>query len=367
MIKDNDKIVLIAGGGTGGHLFPAIAIGQEFEKNGFKVKYIGSQHGIEKKIFSKFKLDYYLMNITGIQRQLSIKSIISNCIFPFRFIISYIKSFIFLKSIKPALIVGTGGYASGLPLIAGLHLKIPTLIQDQNSIPGLITKKLNKKIDKICLAYDIAASKLNKSKCVITGNPIKSDLKKLERTFSCKEMNINDNKKNILILGGSQGASPINEHFLENINNYIDKNFQIIWQCGKRDLEYLKSKIKNKNVIIIDFIDDMSLVYSAADLVISRAGAITISELAYMGKAMILVPYPLAAENHQNINADVVKRKDACIKINQSDFSTGIMEKTIENIFKNSIEIENLRINAKLFSKPQATKDIVSEAMELIL
>ena len=365
-MKNKKKIILIAGGGTGGHLFPAIAIGQEFEKNGFEVKYIGSKHGIEKDFFNKFKLDYYLMNITGIQRQLSIKSLISNFIFPFRFLITYIKSLLFLKSIKPSIIIGTGGYASGLPLIAGLHLKIPTLIQDQNSIPGLITKKLNKKIDKICLAYDIAASKLNNKKCIITGNPIKKDLKYLDRTFACKKLNLDENKKNILILGGSQGASPINNHILNNINNYTDDNFQLIWQCGKNDLQYLKSKIENKNIIIIDFIEDMSTVYSAADLVISRAGAITISESAYMGKAMILIPYPFASENHQNINADVVKKENACIKINQNDLNTGIMEETIKNIFNNNSEIENLKLNAKIFSTPKATQNIVSEAMELI-
>ena len=365
-MENNKKNILIAGGGTGGHLFPAIAIGQEFERRGYNVKYIGSKFGVEKKIFKKFKLNYYLMNITGIQRQLTVKSIISNFIFPIRFLTTYIKSLFYLKSIKPLIVIGTGGYASGLPLIAGIHLKIPTLIQDQNSVPGLITKKLNKKINKICLAYEIAASKLKNNKCIITGNPLKKDLKHLNRESACKELNIDHNKNNILILGGSQGASPINNHILNNIKNYTKNDFQIIWQCGKRDLKYLKSKIQNKNIIILDFIEDMSVVYSAADVVISRAGAITISELAYMGKAMILIPYPFAAENHQNINADVLKNENACIKINQNELNTGILEKTINKIFNHKDQIENLKLNAKQISKPKATERIVSEAIELI-
>ena len=363
---NDNKIILIAGGGTGGHLFPAIAIGEEFEKNGYRVKYIGSKYGIEKEIFEKFKLDYYLMNITGIQRQLSIKSILSNMIFPLKFIITYIKSILFIKSIKPSLIIGTGGYASGLPLIAGIHLKIPTLIQDQNSIPGLITKKLNKKIDKICLAYDLAATKLDKNKCIITGNPIKNDLVHIKKSSACNKLKLNDKKKIILILGGSQGASAINKHFINNINFYTDNNFQIIWQCGKRDFKLINLKYVNENIIINDFIEDMSTVYSAADLVISRAGAITISELTFLGKAMILIPYPYAAEDHQNINADVLNNKKACIKINQNDLSSGVMEKTVINLF-NSLKINELRLNAKKISKPMATKNIISEAMELIV
>ena len=163
-MKNNKKIALIAGGGTGGHLFPALSIGEELQKNNVNVKYIGSIYGVEKEFFKNFNLDYHLLNITGIQRNFSIKSIYINCLFPIRFIISYIKSLLIIRSVKPSIIIGTGGYASGLPLIAGIHLNIPTLIQDQNSIPGLITKRLHNKIDRICLAYDLAADKLNKKK-----------------------------------------------------------------------------------------------------------------------------------------------------------------------------------------------------------
>ena len=365
-MKNNKKIALIAGGGTGGHLFPALSIGEELQKNNVNVKYIGSIYGVEKEFFKNFNLDYHLLNITGIQRNFSIKSIYINCLFPIRFIISYIKSLLIIRSVKPSIIIGTGGYASGLPLIAGIHLNIPTLIQDQNSIPGLITKRLHNKIDRICLAYDLAADKLNKKKCVITGNPIKINLKKYGKKLALEELKLDTEMKTILILGGSQGATPLNNHFVEQVNFYTKNNFQLIWQCGNKDYKYLKSKLNTKNILLKPFIDNMSQAYSACDLVISRAGAITISELSFMGKAMILIPYPYAAENHQYLNAKSIEKNNGCIIINQKSLSSGKLENKIKEIYKDENTIHNLEKNTQLLSKPNATKDIVGNILKLI-
>ena len=170
MIKQH-KIIFIAGGGTGGHLFPAITIGESLEKKGINVYYIGSKNGIENKFYIENKMKYFLLNISGIQRSLDLKAIIKNLVFPIKFLISYLKSIFLIMKYKPMAIIGTGGYCSGLPLIAGITLKIPTFIQDQNSIPGLITKSLNNKINKIFLGYECAANYLNKDNCIFSGNP----------------------------------------------------------------------------------------------------------------------------------------------------------------------------------------------------
>ena len=163
-MSKNRKIALIAGGGTGGHLFPALSIGKELQKNKIDVQYIGSKYGIEKQIFENSNLNYHLLNITGIKRDFSFKSLYLNFLFPFRFVLSYLKSLFIINSIKPSIIIGTGGYASGLPLIAGIHLNIPTVIQDQNSVPGLITRTLHNKTTRIYLAYKVAKEKLESLK-----------------------------------------------------------------------------------------------------------------------------------------------------------------------------------------------------------
>tara|TARA_Y100000814_G_scaffold193714_1_gene142272 strand:- start:720 stop:1817 length:1098 start_codon:yes stop_codon:yes gene_type:complete len=359
------KKALIAGGGTGGHLFPALSIGNELEKNNVEVQYIGSYYGIEKDFLMKKKCKFHLLNITGIQRNFSIKSIYMNLFFPFRFLISYLKSIYIIKKINPSIIIGTGGYVSGLPLIAGIQLKIPTVIQDQNSIPGLITKKLHNKVDKVFLAYSIANKKLNKNKCIISGNPIRHELVKSNRNEALKKINFDTNKKTILILGGSQGSSPINKYFKKNIDYFNNNNLQLIWQCGNYDYKNLE-KIKKKNILIKPFFNNISQIYSASDIIISRAGAITISELTYMSKAIILIPYPQAAENHQKINAEYISDNKACQLIDQNDLGSNKLINCIDDLLKDKKKIKELEQNAKKISKPNATKNITNHIMELI-
>ena len=359
-----NKIIFISGGGTGGHLFPAISIGSELIKHNFSIIYIGSKYGIEKKYFNEKKLKYYLLNIRGIQRQISFNSIFVNLLFPFRFILSYIKSIILILKYRPKAIIGTGGYASGLPLIAGICLKIPIMIQEQNSIPGLITRKLNKKTKKIFLGFKETKKILNGTS-IYTGNPVRNNLKNQNKELSKEKLGFDKNKKVILIIGGSQGARAINYYIYDNINFFKKNNFQIYWQCGFNDLSKI-SKIKNDTIKVIPFIKNMSLAYSAADLVLSRAGAISISELSFMKKATIFIPLPTAADNHQEINSKYLEEKNACISINQKDFQTGILEKEILNILKNNNKIQELEKNIQGFSNKDATKVIVNEILKNI-
>ena len=360
------KIALIAGGGTGGHLFPALAIGNSLEKENITIKYIGSKHGIEKKFFNNLNKEIILLDIKGINRNFNLKSLYNNILFPIRFIITYFKSILIIKKLKPSIIIGTGGYCSGLPLLAATHMKVPTLIQDQNSIPGLITRKLHNKVSRICLAYKESLKNLNKSKCKLTGNPLRKDLISKNKIDSLKKYKLNKNKKTILILGGSQGARPINNHFVKNYKKYINKDYQLLWQCGDIDYNEIKNKIKNESIILKDFISDMSSAYSSADIVISRAGALSISELTFMQKAMILIPYPHAAENHQQLNAKSIAINKACLIINQNEIKSGKLEKNIFEIMDNDTKRKSLEKNAFKYSKPDATKEITKEILKII-
>tara|TARA_B100001750_G_C15367719_1_gene525640 strand:+ start:116 stop:943 length:828 start_codon:yes stop_codon:yes gene_type:complete len=272
-----------------------------------------------------------------------------------------------IKKLKPKIIIGTGGYSSGLPLLAAIHLGIPTLIQDQNSIPGLITNKLQNKITTICTAYKNFPLKNSMNNIVMTGNPIRSNLIPINRNNAIEKLQLEVNKKTILILGGSQGSQPINTHIINNINFFLDNNYQIIWQCGEKNYNYIPNSIINhKSILVNKFFDNMSLIYSAADLTISRAGALAISELLFMEKAFILIPFQYAANQHQDINATYIEKENACIKIKEGELKSGILEKRIYEILESTEKLEELKINASRIKKPNATKEIIEEIEKII-
>ena len=366
MNNTNKNIIFIACGGTGGHLFPAISIGNKLESMGLKIIYIGSKFGIEKKYYAKKNINAELLDIKGIQRNLSLKSIINNLYFPIRFIKSYIYSIKLIKKYKPLAIVGTGGYSSGMPLLAGIKMKTTTVIQEQNSVPGLVTRILHKKVDFTFVAYNYTKKILDNKNVTLAGNPIRQDLLSIDKISARKKLGLNKHKKTIFILGGSQGSVPLNNHILKNIKFYIKNDYQIYFQCGYKQYSELSSKLKNyDNIILKTFIDDMSSAYSASDLIISRAGALAISEICFMGKAMILIPYKFAANNHQKINAEEIKNEKACILINQDELNTGKLEANINELFNNKDKLAQLEENAINISNKNSV-DIISNKIKEI-
>ena len=356
--------IIIAGGGTGGHLFPALAIGDELKSLGLDVMYMGSTHGIEAKQLNHRRENYQLLNIRGIQRSLSFKSIGQNLVFPFKFIIGYIKSIFIILKFNPQVVIGTGGYASGLPLLAALLLKKKTLLQEQNSFPGITTRRLSHRIDHICIAYESAQAYLKKD-ATLTGNPIRKDLKLTDRNNACAKLGFDKNKPVIFILGGSQGSHPFNLHFSNVYQEYINKGIQLLWQTGYGDINLLKTTISNPEVKLKPFIHNMSDAYSAADIVISRAGALAIEELKFYGKAMVLIPFPLAAADHQTENAKSLVIENAAILVRQSEMDNGFLETTIIELFNNKRKIKLLEENAKRLSFPNALTQISDQIMEL--
>jgi len=353
--------IFIAGGGTGGHLFPALAIGEYLKNDQTDIIYIGSEHGFEKDYFRKNNIKSELLDIKGIQRNFSINAVLKNLYFPVRFLKSYLKSRRLIKKYKPKVIIGTGGYSSGMPLIAGMHMNIPTIIQDQNSIPGLITRLLYKKITLLFLAYKNAKQSLDPSSNIfITGNPIRKKLRLSDKYQSKDKLGLDKNKKIIFILGGSQGSKTINKHLVDNLDFYTSGNFQFYIQCGKKNKsDFPKEFTSSKDIFITPFIEDISIIYSACDLVISRAGALAITELCYMGKAMILIPFSFAADNHQKLNAEEIMSDSACIMIEEKNLSEGILEKEISDLMDNEEKLEKLGNSAKKISYDNANSQII--------
>ena len=364
----NNKNIIITGGGTGGHLFPAFEIMKLLKNKKFNLFYIGSKYGIEAKHKIPYAEKTYLIDIKGIQRTINFQAFKTNFLFPFKFFNAYIKIKKITKKINPILIIGTGGYSSGIPLLIGTHLKIPTLIQEQNSIPGLVTKKLYKKVNCVCVAYTETKKILKSNNIILTGNPLPFKNNNLNKEEARNHLNLNKNKRTILIIGGSQGAAPLNQHFYDNYEFYKKNDYQIILQCGENNYNSIPDYIKNqKNIMIRGFFDkeNMLKVYKAADIVVARAGAISISELTYLSKAMILIPYTYAANNHQQINAESIKNKKACIIIQQNELNTRILEKTINRLFNENL-INQLEQYSFKASFPDAIDSIYKEIKSII-
>ncbi|MBT3250593.1 MAG: undecaprenyldiphospho-muramoylpentapeptide beta-N-acetylglucosaminyltransferase [Candidatus Marinimicrobia bacterium] len=361
----NQLRVIIAGGGTGGHLYPAISIADLLRRDGVIVRYIGSKFGIEAKNITALGESPLLLPITGIQRDLSFKSLVKNFLFPFRFIFSYFKSRSFIKNFNPQIVIGTGGYSSGIPLLNALKLKINTLIQEQNSYPGITTRNLAGKVNTVCIAFDESSSYLS-GNLIKTGNPVRDNLIIMSKEESRKQLGLEDDRSTIFILGGSQGSRPFNTHFKEYYKQYISKGFQLLWQYGYWDENMLESVKNEDHVHLFPFIENMSTAYGAADLVISRAGAITLAEITKCHKAAILIPFPHAAGNHQEVNARSLESKGASILVHQSELKTGKLENTVFDLFENIEKITQLEIASADIAIPEATKNIIKEIYKLV-
>ena len=364
-MKLNSKRVIIAGGGTGGHLFPAIAIGEILEKDGMQVKYIGSKNGIEGRgnYIEKNKIE--LLDLYGISRTFSYVSLKKNIQLLIKIVKSYIKVKNIINSFKPDIVIGTGGYSCAIPLYLAQKKNIQTAIQEQNVLPGLTTKKFSKKSTVVFTAFDQSQKYLDNCNLLLSGNPIRKNIKEKKSTEAKKVYNLNPEKFTILIIGGSQGARSINKHFQKHIKKYIDKGIQIIWQTGNKSLDII-SDINDDNILKFDFIDDIENAYAASDLIVSRAGATAISEILFLKKPSILIPYPYAADNHQEINARVLDDKGAAIMIKESEFKNLLLEKKIFELLESKEAINKISLNAAKLSTPNASDIIKDKVKEII-
>jgi UDP-N-acetylglucosamine--N-acetylmuramyl-(pentapeptide) pyrophosphoryl-undecaprenol N-acetylglucosamine transferase len=360
--------LIISGGGTGGHIFPALAIANEFKSRhaNADILFVGAEGRMEMTRVPEAGYKIMGLWISGLQRKLTW----SNLSFPFKLISSYFKARRIIKEFRPHAVIGTGGYASGPIMLAATKNKIPSLIQEQNSYAGLTNKQLGDKVQRVCVAYTGMERYFPPQKVLFTGNPIRKDIIQLDlkREKALSYFIFNSNERTLLILGGSLGAKTINESILYGIDKLIDAHVQVIWQTGKLYFEQIKSQTEGKDlrrIRIVDFVKQMDLAYAASDVVISRAGALSISELCIAKRPSILVPSPNVAEDHQTKNAMALVNEQAALIVKDADAKRVLVETALKLIY-DELQCETLRKNVSNWAKPHATEEIVDEIEKLI-
>jgi UDP-N-acetylglucosamine--N-acetylmuramyl-(pentapeptide) pyrophosphoryl-undecaprenol N-acetylglucosamine transferase len=360
--------VIISGGGTGGHIFPAVAIADEIKRRNptVSILFVGAIGKMEMEKVPQAGYDIVGLPIAGLQRKLTL----SNFLLPFKILKSLWKARSIVKNFKPQLVIGVGGYASGPTLQMANMLRIPTLIQEQNSFPGKTNQLLAKKAAKICTAYSGMEQFFPTSKIIQTGNPVRNlvskhaDLLAEAQTF----FHLDSSKKTILVIGGSLGARTLNESVLNHIQTLAASNVQVIWQCGKNYLNQIETQFEDSwksTVQVHAFIQRMDLAYAAADVIISRAGALSVSELTLIGKPCILVPSPNVSEDHQTKNAMALVKQNAAVMVSDVQSKETLIPSAIE-LLNNPILCDQLAKSIRLLAKPNACIEIVDACESII-
>ncbi|RWW92276.1 undecaprenyldiphospho-muramoylpentapeptide beta-N-acetylglucosaminyltransferase [Flavobacterium cerinum] len=361
----SSKKFILSGGGTGGHIYPAIAIANELKSRfpDSEILFVGASDKMEMQKVPQAGYKIIGLWIAGIQRRLTL----DNAMFPVKLLSSLVKSRSIIKEFKPDVVIGTGGFASGPLLKAAGILGIPTVIQEQNSFPGITNKWLAKNASKICVAYDNLERFFPKEKIVFTGNPVRSDIIDVAKNKkeAIERFELDPAKKTLLVLGGSLGSRRINQLIAKELSWLLAQGVQVIWQCGKFYFEEYRHYGDKESINVLSFIDRMDLVYAAADVVISRSGASSVSELCIVGKPVIFIPSPNVAEDHQTKNAMAIVDKEGALLLKEAQLDTQF-QPVFSDLIANEEKQYKLSENIKKLARINATKDIVDEIIKLI-
>ena len=361
------KRIIISGGGTGGHIFPAIAIANALKKldPATKILFVGAKGRMEMERVPAAGYEIVGLNIQGIQR----KSILKNLMLPFKLIGSILKSMRIIRDFRPDAAVGVGGYASG-PLLYAASLKgIPYLIQEQNSFAGVTNKRLGKKAKKICVAFDGMEQFFPADRIVKTGNPVRRESVDIngKRDEAFKEFKLSPDKRTIVVIGGSLGARTLNNSVLSHLQKIEDADVQLIWQTGKHYYDDVRQQLNNgnsENIRVLEFLNRMDLAYAAADVIVSRAGAGTIAELCVVGKPVILVPSPNVAEDHQTKNAKALLQNEACEYVADRKAVNDLID-TALGLLNDEKKKKILSENISKLALPDADEVIAKEVIQI--
>ena len=359
---------IISGGGTGGHIYPAIAIAQEIQRRNPEVEimFVGARDRMEMQKVPKAGFPIRGLWISGFQRRLTLK----NLWVPLKLLVSLLQSVVLIKSFRPNVVIGTGGYASGPLLRVAALFGIPTVIQEQNSFPGVTNKMLASGAKKICVAYQNMDRFFPREKIVYTGNPVRQDLLNsvIDRKDALAHFNLGnlpnqgdkfDHGPVLLVLGGSLGAARINSMIAEKLDFFCAQNVRVIWQCGAYYYAQYQT-LESPLVRILPFIDKMAMAYAAADLIISRSGALSVSELALVGKPVLFIPSPNVAEDHQTKNAQALVDQNAAVMLKEQ-FLSSEFENTFKKLIEDKAYCEQLGKAIMSTAMPNATSDIVDQ------
>jgi UDP-N-acetylglucosamine--N-acetylmuramyl-(pentapeptide) pyrophosphoryl-undecaprenol N-acetylglucosamine transferase len=360
--------VIISGGGTGGHIFPAIAIADALKEANpsIEILFVGAngKMEMEKVPAAGYKIEG--LNIVGLQKKLDIK----NILLPFKIFNAVRTAGKIIKRFDPQVVIGVGGYASAAVVYAAGRRKVPVLIHEANSYPGKTNRGLAKYANIICVSYPDMEMHFDKKKIVYTGNPIRKNIEqnKFTREQGINHFGLNPEQKTVLVIGGSQGALGINEGIKAGLELFHENNIQVIWQTGKSYYPMAKSLSEEKkysNIHPMEFIEKMNFAYAAADLVISRAGAMSISELSVCGKPCIFIPLPTAAEDHQTKNAMSLVNKNAALLVKNSEAVNELGKQTVA-LLKDDNKLLQLSANIQKFATYDSAAVIASEVLKLV-
>lgn len=361
-INDKEHKYFVTGGGTGGHIYPALAVADELTKNGAKVFYVGNKRNMEFELASKKGYKFLHVSIKGMPRGLNPKFFWWGV----KLIKAIIRSVRYIQKYKPNAVFATGGYVSAPMLFACRITRTPYMLHDCDAMPGLVTRKLSKRAKYVSLAFEKAKKYIPNKNTVVTGNPIREQFKTTLQERAREELGLS-NKTTLVVMGGSQGAKSINNTVVELLKEFSQElNIQIIFQTGKKNYDEVIERLcqfypnweQDKNLIIKPYFDNMILVLKSADIVISRAGSLSLSEICASNVAPILVPYPYAAADHQRKNAKTMLDNGACIYIEDKDIEPNCLRETVVELLNNPIKMNYLKQNSSYLAKYDAAKEI---------
>ncbi len=356
--------LIIAGGGTGGHLFPALALAEEFKRRDPEVEivFIGAHGGLEEKVVPRYGYPLRLLSVEGIKRKKGLKRVAAL----FKALRSTIKAVGILRRLRPDGVIGSGAYSSAPVVFAARLLRIRTAILEQNALPGLTNRISGRVVNRVYIAFEEAARYFPRARTVLTGNPIRREI--LSRVGPASDRA--GEKFKVLVFGGSQGATAINAAFLDAAEYLTDiwNGLKVIHQSGDQGYEAVADSYRRKQlkVEVHKFIDDMAGAYSGADLVVCRAGATSIAEITAFGLASILVPYPFASDNHQEVNARCLQDIGAAVMIRQDKLTGKTLADAIRRLYENAGELKEVSTKAKALGRPRAAEMIADDFVELL-
>ncbi len=357
--------ILFAGGGTGGHLFPAIAIADEIRRvrPAAAITFVGTKKKIESRVVPGRGYAFETIWISGFRRKLTVE----NLLFPLKLVVALVQSFVLIRKLKPVVVVGTGGYVCGPVVYVASLLGIPTVIQEQNSFPGVTTRVLASRATEVHLAFESSAKFLSrKDNIKVSGNPVRSAFGNVSREEAARFLGLDHAKKTLLVFGGSLGAKSINDAMIRSYREIINKGVQVIWQTGDGDYERVCGGMaETKEMKVLRFIERMEFAYAACDLAVCRAGATTLAELTLAGVPSVLVPYPFAAADHQTENARVMVGSGASVLLADDEVSGKLFE-TITVLLGNEGRLSLMAEKARSLGKPGAASSVASAILALI-
>jgi len=362
--------IILSGGGTGGHIYPALAIAQGLKERlpSVDLLYIGTRQGMESKLVPEAGLEFKHIDITSINRNSMLKASKSIIRFP----VSFFQSWDIIKKFAPDVVIGTGGYVSFPVVMAASFYKCKTLIHEQNAYPGLANRNLAKRVDCVLITFEEARQFLKSKRIVLTGLPVRKEISEVDLQKAAMRLGFSRNKFTLVAFGGSQGAKSINQAMIEVIEKYRQEDMQVIWITGENNYSEINEKLKmtkpksqKLKLLVFSYMHNMQDALAVADLAVCRAGASTLSELALLGLPAIFVPYPYAAENHQEKNARSLVRKKAAEMIIDEFLDGDTLGQKINKIKDNRNTLEQMRANMKQQAKPKALENIIDEVFNL--